>query len=127
MALENILQVTKLTSIDEIHEFMELPTLDVRRAIHSSGMMFKIDNKLAPLDITNRFIKRQDGPSTRRQAEGNFIIPKCKLEIGKCNFMMRGPGLWEKLPMDLRTCEDLNIFKEANSRFWIWKYPNGIT
>ena len=46
-----------------------------------------------------------------RNSSVNLYIPKPKLEIGKCSLHYRGSVLWNKLPIQAREQESLDLFK----------------
>ena len=62
---------------------IQMPMLDVRCAIHGCEMMHEIEFDNARPNIKIMFSKRDDGPNTRRQAHGNYLIPKCNLNLVK--------------------------------------------
>ena len=46
-----------------------------------------------------------------RNSSINLYIPKPKLKMGKCSLHYRGSVLWNKLPIQAREQESLDLFK----------------
>ena len=129
MSLKTVLKVDKRSSTTAIHDQLNMLPLDKRRNMHSATQMFKISQNQVPISISNMFEKssHENRMPTRRVTSGNYLLPHCRLELGKRNFRYRGTKIWEAIPSDIKNSANLNRFKKANEKFWRGNYPNGIT
>ena len=129
MSLKTILKAPKCTSTIHIHETLNMPTLQQRRDEHCSTQMYKVSKNLAPSPILKMFKKQtpHGNMRTRRQQQGNYIVPKCNLVATSRNFRLRGVQMWEKIPTELKSSKSLAIYKKGVRKYWTGNYPNGIT
>ena len=113
MGLKTILQADK-TSTALVHEMTNIPYLVNKRNINTAAEMYKVHTGLAPPKMCEMFqkISTVSGANTRQSAHGDFLIPTCRLEIGKKNFCYRGPKLWSQVPTELRSCSNAKTFKK---------------
>lgn len=97
MGIKMVLQADKRAHTTDIHEAVDLPYLIYRRDINTATMMYKVDKKIAPMQICNMFHKKsaQSSRCTRQSSRGDYVVPKCRLQLGKQNFRYRGPKIWE--------------------------------
>ena len=58
--------------------------------------------------------RRQEGAATRSTTDPwSLTVPRSRLEIRKNSFTARAPELWNKIPAEVRACENLKMFKNA--------------
>ena len=106
----------KGTTYEEKCQEIGLETLKQRRDEQDLLQTFRIlKNKETfgeqELLVRNR---RQGGAATHSTTDPwSLMIPRSRLEIRKNSFTARAPELWNKIPADVRACENLKMFKNA--------------
>ncbi len=73
----------------------------------------KIYNNQAPIYLQTNFSKNHDRGqhTTGRGSHGNFVVPNVKGAEGN-TFYFNAIKDWSKLPMELKTCENVASFKQ---------------
>ena len=106
----------KGTTYEEKCQEIGLETLKQRRDEQDLLQTFRIlKNKETygeqELLVRNR---RQEGAATRSTTDPwSLTVPRSRLEIRKNSFTARAPELWNKIPAEVRACENLKMFKNA--------------
>ena len=113
-ALRHIIQCRKLTPLRDMHGLCSMEYLSTRRDRHVSHEMFKISNKLSPLNLQNMFILTSEVHTrhTRGASYELYYVPTCKLETEKCKFRYRGAVNWNCLPPNISHATSLSVFKK---------------
>ena len=77
-------------------------------------LVFKALNGLAPAYLTDMLQRKPASSRTMRSDMQNMlIVPRSATKTyGDRNFRYAGPWLWNRLPSDLRLCDDLKTFKK---------------
>ena len=91
--------------------------------------MYRIDQKIAPSHVNDRFIYRCNVSSktTRSTCMRNFEIPQTKLEMTKRNFVYRGAQIWYHVPYELKVAKNPKSFKCEIAKVWKRDGDVGIT
>ena len=93
------------------------------KQLHWLPVSYRIDLKLSTL--THRALSTQQPPylasllhvsNIPRQLKSStsqqLIVPKTKLNLGKHAFSVAAPGVWNELPITLKTSETIAIFRK---------------
>jgi hypothetical protein len=76
-------------------------------------MMYKCMHNIAPLYLSSKFQEyfsvKQSTRFTRAVANNNLMVPYFRLEKGKTTFYYRGVSLWNRLPVDLKSIDDISF------------------
>ncbi len=112
-----ILRADKYTSVNEMHQELNLPTLRQRRMIHMAVECH--NNIFNPESGLQSMFTQQDSERTRRTRSTNtnkMVIPKVKTMAGRKAFSYRGPHFWNNLDEESRQIENKNGFKKHISK-----------
>ena len=87
--------------------------------------MFKCKSENAPkylLDIVK--VKKQYRLSLRSEenCKFNYEIPFCRSNQTQRSFAYQGPTHWNSLPLDLKTVNDIKIFKKQLKTYLFSKF-----
>ena len=76
-------------------------------------MVFKSLHGFAPSYITDMLQhKPKSGRSLRSDSQNLLLVPRARtVTYGDRNFKNVAPMMWNRLPDDIRLCEDIDIFK----------------
>ena len=82
---------------------------------HSSLLMFKCMNDLAPEYLSTRFtrVHATHSHGTRHSLNGHLRIPRPKTEKYKQSLSFKGPHVWNNLPPKLKNSESIHAFKRS--------------
>jgi hypothetical protein len=90
-------------------------------------LVYKALNNIAPIYISEMLIPKQssDRWTLRSDGQGLLHIPKtnCKT-LGDRAFAYAAPHLWNSLPLDIRNCENISVFKKRLKTFLFNKAYN---
>ena len=65
----------------------------------------------------------QQAYCTRRSVKFNLVVPKTKKKtFADRSFSVQGPILWNELPLNLKNCNNLNIFKKSLKTYLFKQY-----
>ena len=111
-AFRSILTCDKRQPIQEMHEFLKMPYLNIRRFKHMAIEMYKVYYGLSPQIICNRFVCVEDvsNVNTMASVRGNLYIPRTHLQSTKHSFSC-GAMVWNALPDNMRQSESIEVFK----------------
>ena len=84
-------------------------TLTERISFHRNIMVFKSLNGLAPDYIGKNFQKITHSYNTRNSS--NFVLPRCKTNMGQKTFRFLGAKHYNDLPLSVKNSASLNVFK----------------
>ena len=92
-------------------------------------LVYKALNNIAPIYISEMLIPKQssDRWTLRSDGQGLLYIPKtnCKT-LGDRAFAHAAPQLWNSLPLDVRNCENISVFKKRLKTFLFNKAYNPL-
>ena len=95
----------------------ELHWLPVKKRINYKILLtvFKALHNQAPSYISEMLRSKEDScHSLRSNVKNLLVIPRSNsVQYGDRNFRNVAPILWNKLPQDMRNCDDLNNFKRS--------------
>ena len=103
------------------------PSLSPLKQLHWLPVSYRIKFKLSTLTYLALFTHRppylasllylSNIPRQLRSSISQLIVPKTKLNLGKCAFSVAAPRVWNELPITLKTYKTTAIFREKkNSR-----------
>ncbi len=78
----------------------------------------KIYYNQAPTYLQTNFNKRSDRGHSTRGRDGNFVVPNVKGAEGS-TFYFAAIKEWNKLPMELKTCENTASFKRGLKKHFL--------
>ena len=115
-------QITSLTgTYEEKLSKIGLTTLKARRERGDCIEIFKMMRGLTCVDykIWFKTLSRPEGPCTRLQADPWALeIQPARLDLRQNSFAIRGPKLWNSLPVEIKQSKSINQFKNAYDSFW---------
>ncbi len=81
-------------------------------------LVYKALNNIAPIYISEMLIPKQSSDRWTLRSDGLLHIPKtnCKT-LGDRAFAYAAPQLWNSLPLDIRNCENISVFKKRLKTF----------
>ena len=74
-------------------------------------MVFKCIDNLVPEYLAKKFVTRSHIHSRATRSCNLLHIPRCRLSSGQRSFMYCGCKLWNNLPNDLKTAENVKVFR----------------
>jgi len=88
-----------------------------RRKYFVGCLIFNILLHKRPTDIFHAF-KFRDSVSLRAtRAPNNLVLPLCRTELYRKSFRCSAVELWNSLPIEIRSADSINIFKERIFNF----------
>ena len=88
-------------------------------AFHTVLNVFKIIHSRQPKYLAESLkLSRPEEENIFPQRQANKILVKRNLTLSRSGFFYRGAQLWNLLPLELRTCSDLNTFRRE-LRNWV--------
>ena len=103
------------SSITSMLNKLSFPTLEKRRKISSLTMFHKIYHRKVRINFPT-YIK----PTLRHR----FSIPYSRINAHKSSFFPRTARLWNDLPPDLSSCQDLEAFRAGLAHHLNWPPSN---
>ena len=93
-------------------------SLETRRSIHLSSLMFKCINGMAPQYLSTKFHFAHEvhNRNTRNSVMKNLYVPRPKTETFKQSLAYIGSTTWNSLPAEIRNAESLYCFKQNLKR-----------
>ena len=125
-----ILLACKRTSIKEMHQQLDLLSLEYRPNIQLSQLCHKNIFPDRPQSLTKYFIPARiiGGRRTRAVDNNNMTVPNVKTEKGRQAFMYWGRTHWNKLDNYLKVIEKYVTFqRELLKRTITWQSPYIVT
>ena len=80
------------------------------------ALAFKFVKELAPSYLCHRFKTRDCVRDRNTRHKNNLNIPAYKSASGQRAFLYRAMSFWNSLPLEIRECDDLPIFKRHFKR-----------
>ena len=109
-ACRTMLSCNSRTPIIEMHQTLDLLTLNERCKLHLSLDYFIHINN--PDSSLHKYVKFQTGRVTRT-GDMCLELPNLKTNFGRSAFSYRGPDYWMKLPDDIKGITSRPCFKRA--------------
>ena len=111
--LRTCLQCDRLTSRETLYTTTGVPKLESQRQLSTATTVYQGLNQNSTPFINNLFEKLVDtrGRVTRSVIRDELIVPHCKLETCKKNIRVRGPVLYNTIPMEIREQATCKRFK----------------
>ena len=106
-----LLGADKDTSVKQMHQQLELPTLHQRRMYHQAVDCFNnVNNEEAGL---NKYYKTNDTRERTTRSTGTKYmgVPNLRTCVGRKAYSYRGPTFWNNLGADSRLMTDKEQFK----------------
>ena len=90
-----------MNSASEMRTELNQDFLSLRRAAHSLNEMYKIMSKSAAPEFQALFTHRNadNRHCLRSDTRNDLVVPNCKIECGKQNFVYHGSIQWNKVPV----------------------------
>ena len=102
------------------------PSLPLLKQLHWLTVSYRINFKLTTLTYDALSTKQppylasllhlSNIPKPLRSSISQLIVPKTKLNLVKRSFSVAAPRVWNELPITLKTCETIAIFRKKISR-----------
>ena len=116
------LQCDKLTPREVLYSTTGVPKLETQRQMSTASTVYQGLNQNSTPFMNNLFEKLSTtrGRITRSVIKDELNVPYCKLEVCKKNIRVRGPLLYNKIPMEIRELLTSRIFKQNLKVHWNW-------
>ena len=75
-------------------------------------------NKILPEWLITFTLVRAVNPVITRQCD-NLIVPRTQTLTGERGLKVRGPKLWNALPLDIKNSSSLNVFKRKIKKLYL--------
>ncbi len=109
-----ILKADSRTHINDMSDLKWL-TIEQRHKLHTSVMVYKVMNSLAPNYLCKYFTELSDMNITHGKTRGLLEIPKKQLARGQRTFQYRGTKLWNDIPQHVHDASSLDTFHRVYS------------
>ena len=100
-----------------IHK-LEWLKIDKKCYLETCILTYKFLNKLLPEWLVTFTMVSAVNPVSTRQ-RNNLIVPRTHTNAGEREIKVRGPKLWNTLPVDVRSSPTLNVFKKKLKSFYL--------
>ena len=111
-ACRTILKVPKDTSVEQMHQDLSIPTLNIRREAHLATECYKsVTNPNSGLSYMFNLVSENRTRTTRLTTNRGMLVPHLRTTLGRRAFRYRGPVCWNKLDNGLKISESTAIFK----------------
>ena len=114
-----ILKKSRWEPSSPLFKRLKLVKLQDFNKVNSAQFVYKAVNGLIPSPIT--FAVRAPGPYNLRQNEP-LIVPFSRFNQTQRFISIRGPLIWNALPLDIRTSRTLQTFKKRIKSYYIDQY-----
>ena len=121
-----ILQRDNHSPTFQLHIDLNMLPLNLRRHIRIVCECYKAVND--ENHCSNDFfipVVRVTGPRTRGVSNSLMNIPKCKTVTGQKGFSVRGPKIWNSVPLEFQSIASYDVFKESYSKYVHDKFVRG--
>ena len=106
--------MSEYTHLEEACNRLNILSFDESVFLNKAKIMYKIANNIAPAYLINLFQMRNSSDDTisnlRSVANGNFLIPKPKLNLFKNSLSYSGAIIWNSIPLEIKGSNSLDIF-----------------
>ncbi len=109
------------TSATVLHAETAMPTLSVRRKIHTCNLVHLGLTNNSSAGLSNMFhtSASTDAITTQATSAAMLEVPKTKLRVTEGNVRTRGAIYFNQLPYDIRTTVKHDTFKSSNKAFFV--------
>ena len=97
------------------HLLHSLHWLSIKKRIDFKVLLivYKCLNGLAPTYLSDLIIRYKPSRCLRSRDNCQLVVPRTRLvQFGDRSFSKYGPTIWNRLPLVIRTAENVNIFKK---------------
>jgi hypothetical protein len=101
-------------STDEKLQSANILPLSKQFDFNTAVMVFKIRHGLAPAYLERLLIN-----SNSRFTEGNYLLPKTRIDLYKSSFAFAGAKVWNSLPATVKACRTLSMFKKSARKYFL--------
>lgn len=104
---------------EERLEICKLESLQARRLRYDLIEAYKVISNQHPIPFDRLFLRKNDihDKNTRSQKNEEILAPKFRLQVREDFFSCRIVNDWNKLPLDVRNSESVEIFKKRYDDF----------
>ena len=97
---------------------LEWLKIDKKCLVDTCILTYKCLNKLLPEWLITFTMVSAINPISTRQS-GNLVVPRTHTNAGERGIKVRGPKLWNKLPLDIQNSPTLDLFKRKVKSFYL--------
>ena len=102
-----------VSSYEQLLEKSGECNINIRRLRFLCIEIYKIVNDLIPSYMKEILEKRDGNRVTRDRCKSNLNIPRrSQVTFGTKSLKIYGPKIWNALPVNIKTAENLNVFKD---------------
>ena len=112
--------VLKTRDADAEKNLKWLP-LSIRRDMHTVYSTFKCLKGPAPVFLKDYFTVSQSRYNTRRNGT-DLVLPRVRTEIAKRSFYFNGAKLFNGLPLQIKECSSIVLFKDTILSYFSDRY-----
>ena len=95
-----------------------LPVAQVLK-FRDAVQMYKCENNLAPMYLTNMFKKRSAYHKYNTRTANEINLPKCRTALAQNDFTYRGALTWNSLPPEIRKAPSIASFKYGLKKYFL--------
>ena len=97
---------------------LEWLKIDKKCLLDTCILTYKFLNKLLPEWLITFTMVSAINPVSTRQS-GNLVVPRRHTHAGERGIKVRGPKLWNTLPLDIKNSPTLDLFKKKVKSFYL--------
>ena len=122
-------RANKGTSITDLHTMSGVPTLDVRRKVHTCNFVNKGLQGQSSAGVNKMLKYRGDNSvvATRSSDNGSVQVSRCRLKLTGGNIAIRGAKYFNELPPPLRLEVDCAKFNKDVKAQYYGQQDRGVT
>ena len=107
-----LLLANKETSIDLMHEELNLMKLNTRRNIHLGNLCHKNVHLEVPSGVNKYFLRRATAAVrvSRRTNQFTVLVQDIRSQVGRKAISFRGPVFWNNIPNELKDITKYSCF-----------------
>jgi hypothetical protein len=103
-------------STDEKLRSVNILSLDKQFELNTAVQVYKARYGLVPPYVTNLLVT-----SDNRYDSGKYILPRTRIDLYKSSFAFSGASVWNSLPLKIRNCSKLSLFKAYVKKYLLSK------
>ena len=90
-------------------------SIDQRRDYFTANLMYKCINSTAPTHLQNSMclVSENHAVQTRSAQNKDVVTPRPNIELFKKSLSYNGPLVWNALPTNLKSSENISDFKRS--------------
>jgi hypothetical protein len=101
-------------STDEKLRSVNILSLDKQFELNTAVQVYKARHGLVPAYVTNLLVT-----SDNRYDSGKYILPRTRIDLYKSSFAFSGASVWNSLPLKIRNCSKLSLFKAYVKKIFV--------